>query len=90
MTTSLENTVRRVLASHLARSVESVQPAHRLRRDLGLLPFDLVLVAQRLEELAELRIPEDLLPSARTVAELTKLLRSCAQDRSVGPSHDSG
>jgi acyl carrier protein len=83
MNDSLEHVVRRVLASHLGKTIESVQPAHRLRRDLELLPFDLVLVALRLEEIAEARIPSELLMSVHTVAELTQALGSCARGRGV-------
>lgn len=79
MKDSPEYTVRRALATHLGRSIESVQPLHRLRRDLELLPFDLVLVVLRLEEIGEARIPSELLPSVHTVAELTRLFGAYVQ-----------
>src|SRR5512146_2050359 len=77
MKDSFANLVRHAVARHLGIPDDCVDPSHRLREDLGLLPLDLVLVALCLEDVASTRFPVERLDSVGTVEALTGFLWSC-------------
>lgn len=76
--------VRFALALHLDADVTDIQLDHRLERDLGLDPLDLVLVVLRLEEIEGGELPVADLESVMTVRDLVDVVRSWASpDRSA-------
>lgn len=83
------------LALHLEADPDSIHLDQRLADDLGLDALDLVLVALRLEEIAEAEFPVAALETARTVADLAVIVRLWCEvegrDRptldAVPPSH---
>src|SRR5262249_36579921 len=77
MKSSFGSFVRLSVARYLGVPERSVDAAHRLREDLGLLPLDLVLVVISLEDVASSRFPVERLDSVHTVEELTRMLWSC-------------
>jgi acyl carrier protein len=72
--------VRFALALHLEIVPDAVVESDSLTEDLGLDPLDLVLVALRLEELAEAEFPVADLEHARTVGDLVAIVREWAGD----------
>ncbi|HVW24244.1 MAG TPA: hypothetical protein VHC69_02690 [Polyangiaceae bacterium] len=80
---SFANFVRQGIARQVGLPEHCVEPAQRLREDLGLLPLDLVLVTLSLEDVANARFPVEHLDSVKTVGELTWFLWSC---RCAAPS----
>ena len=69
--------VRHAIATHLGLPDECVEPAQRLREDLGLFPLDVVLVTLSMEDVAGIGFPVERLDSVRTVEELSQLLWAC-------------
>ncbi|HEX4473652.1 MAG TPA: hypothetical protein VH142_01170, partial [Polyangiaceae bacterium] len=67
------------LADHLGWPEGQIHPALELRRDLNLLPLDLVLIALRLEDVASMHFPAERLDSVATVSDLVRLLRTSAR-----------
>ncbi len=74
-----DSLVRHRIAAYLSLPLEAVEPVQRLRRDLGLLPLDLVLIALSLEDVASARLPIEHLDSVETVGQLASFLRRCAR-----------
>ena len=67
--------VRFALALHLDASPAQVELHHRLDRDLGLDPLDLVLVVLRLEEIENAEFPVGDLEHVATVEDLVDVVR---------------
>jgi acyl carrier protein len=76
MNDSLSDIVRRAVAQHLDIHLTEIRTTHRFERDLGLRPFDIVLIALRLEEVENVEVPIDRLDNVHKVADLTALLRT--------------
>ena len=85
---SFANFVRDGIARHIGLPEQCIEPAQRLREDLGLFPLDLILVTLGLEDVANARFPVERLDSVKTVGELTWLLWSCRCSTWVDP-HDA-
>jgi len=84
MSDSLSDTVRCAVAQHLEVESADIQSKHRLDRDLGLQPLDIVMIAFRLEEVENVELPIDELDAIHKVADLTALLRTAiANDNQV-------
>jgi len=67
--------VRSVLARrHPARDAGAIRPWHRLERDLGMTPLELVLIALKVEEIEGVELPVEDLSTLRTVEELVSFL----------------
>jgi acyl carrier protein len=79
MKDSLDCLVHQALADHLGWPEGQIHPALELRRDLNLLPLDLVLIALRLEDVASMHFPAERLDSVATVSDLVHLLRTSAR-----------
>ncbi|AKU96339.1 hypothetical protein AKJ09_03003 [Labilithrix luteola] len=62
------------LAFELGLDPTTIKPDQDLHRDLGLQFFDVVFVAQRLEEVLAIQIPLRALDGVRTVIELTRIV----------------
>lgn len=66
--------VREAVALHLEVGVSSIRAEQNLRRDLGLTPLALVLIALDLEDIETLSIPFEPLNDVDTVADLARLV----------------
>jgi acyl carrier protein len=75
MNASADALVRELLSLRLWTPPDRIQPRLDLRRDLGMDPLDLVLVALDLEEIEGDEFPVADLESVRTVADLERLVR---------------
>jgi acyl carrier protein len=76
MRTTLDELVGSVVARHLDISPAAITPSTDLERDLHLDPLDLVLIALRIEELEGREFPIARLEQARSVADLTRIVRA--------------
>lgn len=74
--------VRQTLARYLNCPVECIEGAQRLRGDLDLLPLDIVLVANHLEDVLLMRFAPEDLSALETVGQLEALV--CARTESTG------
>ena len=77
MSYSFANLVRSGIARHIGIPEHCVEPAQRLREDLGLFPLDVILVTLGLEDVVNASFPVEHLDSVKTVQDLTWLLWSC-------------
>jgi acyl carrier protein len=77
------HSVRLALANHLDIEPSELEPSQDLRRDLGLDPLDLVLVALRLEEGAVDEFPIAELETVRTIDDFAKLVRRWSRSRTT-------
>jgi acyl carrier protein len=87
MSACLETTLS-ILGHHLRRA--AIGPELLLERDLGVDPFELLLLVAALEEALQVRVAYADLPSLRTVADLALLLEA-SPPASLRPTRlDSG
>ncbi len=77
MSSCLEATLR-VLRQHLRVPSMGAELALDLERDLGVDPFDLVLIVAELEEALQVRVPYEELAAVRTVGDVVRLLQEGA------------
>lgn len=87
MSSPLETT-QQVLRQHLRRT--AIGPELELERDLGVDPFDLVLLMAELEEALQVRVRYEDLPALRTVADVARLLQEGAPASRRPARTDSG
>jgi acyl carrier protein len=76
MRSSFSELVRQAVALHLEVDEIEVRPSQHLRRDWGLDPLDLVLIALRIEDRTQIEFPIERLDGAETVGDITRILRS--------------
>lgn len=74
MNDTFHKPVALALAFELGLDPVTIKPDQDLHRDLGLQFFDVVFVAQRLEEVLAIQIPFRALDGVRTVNELTRVV----------------
>lgn len=67
--------VRAAVARHATLLVEDIDPALDLERDLELDPLDLILIAMRVADIAEIDFPMHRLELVATVGDLVGILR---------------
>jgi acyl carrier protein len=87
MSSCLETTVH-VLRQHLR--VPSIGAELELERDLGVDPFDLVLIVAELEEALQVRVRYEELAALRTVSDVARLLQDGAPASRRAARTDSG
>jgi acyl carrier protein len=81
MKCSLDEMVCDVVARHLDVDRRAIDLRKTVDRDLELDPLDLVLIAIRIEELADLEFPIARLESVHTIEDLTKIARAAYASR---------
>jgi len=74
-----QSSVRLAIARHIDVPPSELRSTHHLSRDLGLDPLDLVLVALRLEEGADVEFPIAELESVHTVDDFAELVQAWAE-----------
>ena len=72
--TSMNATVRSMLANHPARDPSAIRPWHHLDHDLGTTPLELVLIVVKVGEIEGVDLPVEDLSMLSTVAELVAFL----------------
>jgi acyl carrier protein len=72
--TSMNATVRAVLAHQPSRDPSAIRPWHHLEHDLGMTPLELVLVVVKVEEIEGVELPVEDLSMLSTVGELVTFL----------------
>ncbi len=72
---TVEAVVAEVLVDLLCVNQDEVQPGATLFEDLGADSIDMVEIALELEDRFDMDIPDDVLESAATVADLCNLVR---------------
>lgn len=68
-----DETVREIVAAHLELPPQAISSEQHLERDLDLMPLDVVLVALKLEDEAQMQISEEQLDQVETVDDLGRL-----------------
>ena len=76
MRSSFSELVREAVARHLEVDEIEVSASQHLRRDWGLDPLDLVLIALAIEDRTQIEFPIERLEGAETVGDLARILRS--------------
>lgn len=71
-----DETVREIVAAHLELPPQAISREQHLERDLDLMPLDVVLVALKLEDQAQMQISEEQLDQVETVDDLSRLFDS--------------
>jgi len=89
MSSCLEATLR-VLRQHLRVPSMGGELDLDLDRDLGVDPFDLVLIVAELEEALQVRVPHEELAALRTVGDVARLLQDGAPASRRPARTDSG
>ncbi len=87
MSSCLETTLT-ILRQHVRRV--TIGPELELERDLGVDPFDLVLLVAELEEALQVRVRYEELAALRTVADVARLLQDAAPASRRPARTDSG
>jgi len=68
-----DETVREIIAAHLELPPQAISNGQHLEKDLDLMPLDVVLVALKLEDEAQLQLSEEQLGQVETVDDLAHL-----------------
>ena len=81
MRLSVDEIVRTVIAHHVQVAPATIDRGGDLQRDLDLAPLDLVVIALVIEEMTGCEFPIGRLEEARTVADLSRIVKALDPER---------